>query len=184
MPPRRRTFYLADATLLSNPKILRLRHAHPDEWLAVLGGFHVLIGVATLNGSPKLSPSDIADVLGDQETVIALMREAGLMTPTGIDRATFNEWCPKPRPVYPSDKKPRNHSGGNTSDSAGVGADSGGVGTESGGIPTSSTSSSSSSKAGASSRGVGEPARPPAPKGAGAPIDRDLPPFLQVVNES
>jgi hypothetical protein len=152
MPPRRRTFYLADATLLSNPKILRLRRQHPDEWLSVLGGFHVLIGVATLNGSPKLSQDEISDVLGDQTDVIALLRDVGLMTPTGIDRATFNDWCPKPRPQYPSDKKPRKHSGGKGTDSGGVGRDSGGIGAESGGMPTSTTSSPS--KASSSSRVV------------------------------
>lgn len=153
MPPRRRTFYLADATLLSNPKILRLRRAHPAEWLAVVGGFHVLIGVATLNGSPKLSPDDITDVLGDDETVIRLMREAGLMTATGIDRATFNDWIPKPRPRYPSDDNPRPHSGGKRADSGVVGRDSAGVHSESGGIPTSSTSSPSASAASPSSNG-------------------------------
>ena len=45
MPPRRRTFYLADATLLSNPKVLRLKRLHPDDWLSVLGGFHLLISI-------------------------------------------------------------------------------------------------------------------------------------------
>lgn len=154
MPPRRRTFYLADATLLSNPKILRLRRQHPDEWIAVVGAFHLLIGVATLNGSPKLTHDDISDVLGGQDELIARLREAGLMTPTGIDRATFNDWCPKPRPIYPSDLKPRKRSARNKHDSGGVGHDSGGVGTESGGIPTSSTTSSSSTATTSSSRGV------------------------------
>ena len=154
MPPRRRTFYLADATLLSNPKILRLRRQHPDDWITVVGAFHLLIGVATLNGSPKLSQDDISDVLGGRDDLIARLRDAGLMTPQGIDRATYNDWCPKPRPQYPSDRKPRNRSGGNAPDSGGVGPDSGGVGTESGGMPTSTTSSSSSSKAASSPRGV------------------------------
>ena len=181
MPPRRRTFYLADATLLSNPKVLRLQRQHPDEWLAVLGAFHVLIGVATLNGSPKLSEADIDDVLGDQKSLTDLARSVGLMTSTGIDRATFNDWCPKPRPQYPSDKKPRNHSGGNGTDSGGVGRNSGGVVSESGGMPTSSPSSASTTAS--PSRGANG-GQPPAPKGAAGHIDKDLPPFLQVVNES
>lgn len=158
MPPRRRTFYLADATLLSNPKILRLRRQQPDEWITVVGAFHLLIGVATLNGSPKLTHDDISDVLGGRDDVIALLRDAGLMTPTGIDRATFNDWCPKPRPQYPSDRKPRPHSGGKRADSGGVGSDSGGVDTESDGMPTSSSSSASKAKAASSSGGVGHSA--------------------------
>ena len=117
MPPRRRTFYLADATLLSNPKILRLRRQHPDDWISVVGAFHLLIGVATLNGSPKLTQDDISDVLGGRDDLIVTLRSAGLMTPTGIDKATFNDWCPKPRPQYPSD---RNRSGGKSADSGGV----------------------------------------------------------------
>ena len=158
MPPRRRTFYLADATLLSNPKILRLRRDHPDEWLAVLGGFHVLIGVATLNGSPKLTSAEISDVLGDEVHVSELLRAAGLMTATGIDRATFNDWCPKPRPQYPSDRKPRKPrkpSAGKPSDSAGVRADSAVVGTDSDGIPTSSSSSTALAASSSPSGGVG-----------------------------
>ena len=152
MPPRRRTFYLADATLLSNTKVLRLQRQHPDEWLSAIGAFHVLIGIATLNSSPKLSPSDIDDVLGTQSGVVSLLRTAGLMTPTGIDRATFNEWCPKSRPRYPSDDKPRRNSGGDSADSGGVGRDSGGIRTESGGMPTSTTTSSTTSTS--SSRGM------------------------------
>jgi len=178
MPPRRRTFYLADATLLSNPKILRLRRQHPDEWVTVIGAFHLLIGVATLNGSPKLAQNDISDVLGGRDDLIELLREAGLMTPTGIDRATFNDWCPKPRPQYPSD---RNRSGGKGADSGGVGPDSGGVGAESRGIPTSSSSSASSSKTASPSRGAGP--RSVGPNGPTA-VDTNLPAFLQVVNES
>lgn len=186
MPPRRRTFYLADATLLSNPKILRLQRQHPDDWITVVGAFHLLIGVATLNGSPKLAQNDISDVLGGRDDLIERLREAGLMTPTGIDRATFNDWCPKPRPQYPSDKKPRDRSGGNGPDSGGVGHDSAGVGTDSDGMPTSSTSSPSSSKTASPSRGVGSAngTRPHAPRGAAGSVETDLPPFLQVVNES
>lgn len=179
MPPRRRTFYLADATLLSNPKVLRLRRDHPDEWLSVLGAFHILIGVATLNGSPRLSESDITDVLGEQTVVIGLLRDVGLMTATGIDRVTFNDWCPKPRPQYPSDKKPRRRSAGKRPDSGGVGTDSGGVGPESDGIPTSSSSSASPSKA---SSGGGDQPRSLAPNGATAVTDEDLPLHLRVVN--
>lgn len=151
MPPRRRTFYLADATLLSNPKVIRLRHRHPDEWLAVLGGFHVLIGVATLNGSPRLSRDEIDDVLGGDGTLHELLRSTGLLTRTGIDKATYEEWCPKTRPKYPSDDKPRRNSGGDDADSGGVGPDSAGVGgnsAESGGVPTSTTTSSPSSASG------------------------------------
>lgn len=157
MPPRRRTFYLADATLLSNPKIRGLARTEPDRWLTAIGAFHVLIGVATLNGSPRLTPQEISDTLGDGHgDVIALLRTVGLMTPTGISRSTFEDWCPKARPQYPSDKKPRRNSGGDDTDSGGVGRDSGGVRSDSGGMPTSSTSSST--KAASSSRGVGHSA--------------------------
>jgi hypothetical protein len=163
MPPRRRTFYLADATLLSNPKVIRLRSRHPDQWLAVLGGFHVLIGVATLNGSPRLSQDEISDVLGGDGSLTGLLREAGLLTRTGIDKGTFEEWCPKARPEYPSDRKRRKGSDGDDDDSDGVGRDSAVVGdnsAESGGVPTSTTTSPSSSKAASSSpsRGVGHSA--------------------------
>jgi hypothetical protein len=160
MPPRRRTFYLADATLLSNPKVRRLSRTHPDEWLAVIGAFHVLIGVATLNGSPKLSSEEITDVLGGHEDLVTLLRGAGLMTARGIDKATFDEWTPKARPKYPSDDKPRPDSGGVHPDSGGVGHDSDGIPGDSDGIPTSVTSSSSGSTTASSppSRGVGRSA--------------------------
>lgn len=170
MPPRRRTFYLADATLLSNPKVRRLSRTHPDEWLAVIGAFHVLIGVATLNGSPKLTTDEITDVLGGHEDLVTLLRGAGLMTARGIDRATFEEWTPKARPKYPSDV-PR--PSGDTSDSDGVDPDSGGISDDSAdsagippdsdGMPTSTTTSSSSSVSttGSSppSRGAGHSAK-------------------------
>ena len=156
MPPRRRTFYLADATLLSNPKIRGLTRREPERWVAVIGAFHVLIGVATLNGSPRLTRQEITDTLGDgHDDLIDLLRAVGLMTPTGISRSTFEDWCPKARPQYPSDKKPRGNSGGNGTDSGGVGPDSGGVGTDSGGIPTSSSSSGSSALAASSSSSRG-----------------------------
>ena len=180
MPPRRRTFYLADATLLSNPKILRLRRQHPDDWIAVVGAFHLLIGVATLNGSPKLAQDDISDVLGGRDDLIGRLREAGLMTPTGIDRATFNDWCPKPRPQYPSD---RNRSGGKGADSGGVGRDSTGVGADSDGMPTSSSSSSSGATSASSSRGVGGSANGQR-SGHGRPTavnEEDLPMHLRAV---
>lgn len=182
MPPRRRTFYLADATLLSNPKILRLRRQHPDDWITVVGAFHLLIGVATLNGSPKLSQDDISDVLGGRDDVIATLRVAGLMTPSGIDRATFEDWCPKPRPQYPSDRKPRRRSAGNKHDSAGVGHDSAGVGTESGGMPTSSSSSVATTKASSGGvRSAGESRRSVRPDGPTAVTDEDLPLHLRAV---
>jgi len=176
MPPRRRTFYLADATLLSNPKILRLKRLHPDDWLSVVGAFHLLIGVATLNGSPRLSKDDIEDVLGGHATVAELLRSAGLMTRTGIDRATFEEWTPKPRPKYPSDGGVKSDSDGVEPDSAVVGTDSAGIKpipSESDGMPTSSTSSSSVSTAASSSssRGV-KPTRPTALSGAAGADDR------------
>lgn len=154
MPPRRRTFYLADATVLSNSKVRGLSRAHPRDWLAAWGAFHVLIGVATLNGSPRLSSQDIADVLGPEASdLVSHLRRVGLLSRSGIDPETFDEWCPKPRPKYPSDSK------GVKSDSAGIVSDSGGVvsdSAESNGVPTSSTTSSSvSTTASASpSRGV------------------------------
>jgi hypothetical protein len=151
MPPRRRTFYLADATLLSNPKIRGLARQEPDRWITVIGAFHILIGVATLNGSPRLTSQEIADTLGDgHDDLIGLLRGVGLMTSTGISRSTFEDWCPKPRPRYPSDEKPRPHSGGKGTDSGGVAADSGGIDTDSDGMPTSTTSSTSSAIAASS----------------------------------
>lgn len=155
MPPRRRTFYLADATILSNPKVRGVARSHPRDWLAAWGAFHVLIGVATLNGSPRLSSRDIADVLGPEATdLVELLRQVGLLTRSGIDPATFEEWCPKPRPKYPSDNR------GGRSDSGVINDDSGGVGVdsaESNGAPTSTSSSSSGSPTASSpsSRGVG-----------------------------
>lgn len=104
MPPRRRTFYLADATVLSNSKVRRLTARYPDDWLAAWGAFHILIGVATLNGSPKLPVEDVAVTLGPDHTrLTAMLREVGLLSRGGIDPDTFTEWCPKPRPKYPSD---------------------------------------------------------------------------------
>lgn len=158
MPPRRRTFYLADATVLSNSKVRGLSRDHPRDWLAAWGAFHVLIGVATLNGSPRLSSRDLTDVLGPEHSdLVAMLRRVGLLTRSGIDPETFDEWCPKARPKYPSDYK------GDKPDSDGIVSDSGGVGgdsAESDGVPTSATSSSSGSKAGASSssRGAGRSA--------------------------
>ena len=158
MPPRRRTFYLADATVLSNSKVRGLSRDHPRDWLAAWGAFHVLIGVATLNGSPRLSSRDLTDVLGPEHSdLVAMLRRVGLLTRSGIDPETFEEWCPKARPKYPSDYR------GDKSDSDGIDADSAGVGAdsaESDGAPTSTSSSSSVSKAGASppSRGVGHSA--------------------------
>lgn len=142
MPPRRRTFYLADATVLSNSKVRGLSRDHPRDWLAAWGAFHVLIGVATLNGSPRLSSRDLTDVLGPEHgDLVEMLRRVGLLTRSGIDPATFEEWCPKARPKYPSDYR------GDKSDSDGIPPDSGGVGhdsAESNGASTSSTSSSSS----------------------------------------
>jgi hypothetical protein len=186
MPPRRRTFYLADATVLSNSKVRRLARQHPDDWLAAWGAFHILIGVATLNGSPRLTDEDVTDTLGaDHDRLADVLRDAGLLTRTGIDPATFREWCPKPRPRYPSDSR------GITPDSDGVPPDSGGIEHDSARTPTesptssTSSSSTSSSKAASSSRGVGpSAAQPLAPKGAAALVEKDLPPFLQVVNET
>jgi hypothetical protein len=184
MPPRRRTFYLADATVLSNSKVRGLSREHPRDWLAAWGAFHVLIGVATLNGHPRLSSRDLADTLGPEHAdLVVMLRKVGLLTRSGIDPETFEEWCPKPRPKYPSDYN------GKPPDSGGVGSDSGGVSVdsaESNGAPTSTTSSSSasSSKAASSSRGVGGAAQPLAPKGAAALVEKELPPYLQVVNES
>jgi hypothetical protein len=155
MPPRRRTFYLADATVLSNSKVRGLARDYPRDWLAAWGAFHVLIGGATLNGSPRLSSRDLADVLGPEHAdLLNLLRRVGLLTRSGIDPDTFEEWCPKPRPRYPSDDR------GNKSDSDGITSDSDGVGrnsAEKDGVPTSSSSSSSPSKAASSSssRGVG-----------------------------
>lgn len=156
MPPRRRTFYLADATVLSNSKVRGLARSHPRDWLAAWGAFHVLIGVATLNGSPRLSSRDIADVLGPEAgDLVDHLRRVGLLTRSGIDPETFEEWCPKPRPKYPSDNRgDKSDSDGITDDSAGVGDDS----AESDGAPTSTTSSSSPSKAASSSGGVGHSA--------------------------
>jgi hypothetical protein len=154
MPPRRRTFYLADATVLSNSKVRGLSRDHPRDWLAAWGAFHVLIGVATLNGSPRLSSRDLADVLGPEHgDLVELLRRVGLLTRSGIDPETFEEWCPKPRPKYPSDYR------GDKANSGGVGPDSGGVGgnsAESNGVPTSSTSSSSDTAS--PSRGAGNSA--------------------------
>jgi len=156
MPPRRRTFYLADATVLSNAKVRGLSREHPRDWLAAWGAFHVLIGVATLNGSPRLSSRDLTDVLGPEHgDLVKMLQKVGLLTRSGIDPETFEEWCPKPRPKYPSD------SGGGKPDSGGVDPDSGGVGAdsaESNGAPTSTTSSASSSKTASSSpsRGAGK----------------------------
>src|SRR6185369_2481595 len=142
MPPRRRTLYLADATVLSNSKVRGLSRDHPRDWLAAWGAFHVLIGVATLNGSPRLSSRDLTDVLGPEHgDLVEMLRRVGLLTRSGIDPATFEEWCPKARPKYPSDY-------------GGVGADS----AESNGASTSSTSSSSKAGASSSSRGAGRSA--------------------------
>lgn len=158
MPPRRRTFYLADATVLSNSKVRGLARSHPRDWLAAWGAFHVLIGVATLNGSPRLSSRDIADVLGPEAgDLVEHLRRVGLLTRSGIDPETFEEWCPKPRPKYPSDNR------GGKADSDGIDGDSAGVGddsAESNGAPTSSTSSSSGSLTASSppSRGAGRSA--------------------------
>jgi hypothetical protein len=158
MPPRRRTFYLADATVLSNSKVRGLSREHPRDWLAAWGAFHVLIGVATLNGHPRLSSRDLTDTLGPEHAdLLAMLRRVGLLTRSGIDPETFEEWCPKARPKYPSDYN------GKPPDSGGVGSDSGGVGqdsAESDGASTSTTSSSSSSGAASSppSRGVGRSA--------------------------
>ena len=165
MPPRRRTFYLGDATILSNPKVRRLARQHPDRWLSVLGAFHVLIGVATLNGSPRLTRDEITDTIGEgHDDLIGLLREVGLMTTTGIRRETFDAWTPKARPKYPSDEKGRPNtaeSDGETRNSAGVGRsitefrrNSDGVHADSGGVPTSSTSSSSSTGSTSPSDGV------------------------------
>lgn len=159
MPPRRRTFYLADATLLANSKVRRLMR-HPD-WLGAIGTFHILIGVATLNDSPDFSDADCDDLLGEESRPYVLMlRTVGLMTETGLDAATFEEWKPKPRPRYPSDDRTPAESDGitpTTAESDGVGvpklafprsSESAGVGRNSAekvGMPTSSTSSSSSS---------------------------------------
>lgn len=157
MPPRRRTFYLADATALSNGKVRRLARQHPDDWLSAWGAFHILIGVATLNGSPRLTDDDIVDALTpDFERLVPILREAGFLTRTGIDAKTFAEWCPKPRPKYPSDRK---GSDGDTTDSDGVGSDSAGVDGRSEGTPTespttTSTSSSSSTTGSTSSTPV------------------------------
>jgi len=156
MPPRRRTFYLADATVLSNSKVRGLSRDHPRDWLAAWGAFHVLIGVATLNGSPRLSSRDLTDVLGPEHgDLVEMLRRVGLLTRSGIDPATFEEWCPKARPKYPSDYR------GVASDSDGIPPDSGGVGAdsaESNGASTSSTSSSSKAGASSSSRGAGRSA--------------------------
>jgi len=185
MPPRRRTFYLADATVLSNSKVRGLSREHPRDWLAAWGAFHVLIGVATLNGHPRLSSRDLADTLGPEHAdLIAMLRKVGLLTRSGIDPDTFEEWCPKPRPKYPSD------SAGVKGDSAGVVPDSVGVGknsAESDGVPTSTSSSSSGSTTASSStsRGVGgsakNGARPTAPSGAVALTEEDLPEHLRKV---
>ena len=181
MPPRRRTFYLADATVLSNSKVRGLARSNPDEWLSAWGAFHVLIGVATLNGHPRLSSRDVADVLGPEHLHLAeLLRKVGLLTRSGIDPETFEEWCPKPRPKYPSDyagAKP--DSDGVDPDSAGVSRDS----AESDGAPTSTTSSSSASKTASSSRGAKDAPRPTALSGAAGAVEKELPAFLQVVNE-
>lgn len=147
MPPRRRTFYLADATALSNGKVRRLTRLHPDVWLAAWGAFHVLIGVATLNGSPRLTDADVTDTLGtDHDHLAAVLREVGLLTRNGVDPQTFRDWCPKPRPKYPSD------SGGARPDSDGIRptpAESDPIPMES---PTSSTTSTSSSPSGSTPR--------------------------------
>lgn len=163
MPPRRRTFYLADATVLSNAKVRRLARQHPDDWLSAWGAFHILIGVATLNGSPRLTEDDIIDTLGEDHAHLAVtLREAGLLTRTGIEPATFKEWCPKPRPKYPSDRRGStgtdNDSDGVSTDSDGIGHDSKVTPTES---PTSSTTSTSSSSTGSTtSEGVTLPFPP------------------------
>ena len=156
MPPRRRTFYLADATVLSNSKVRGLSRDHPRDWLAAWGAFHVLIGVATLNGHPRLSSRDLTDVLGPEHAdLVALLRRVGLLTRSGIDPETFEEWCPKARPKYPSDYN------GKPPDSGGIDPDSGGVGqdsAESDGVSTSSSSSGSKAGASSSSRGAGRSA--------------------------
>jgi hypothetical protein len=161
MPPRRHTFYLADATILSNPKFRRLARGGPD-WISCVGAFHILIGVATLEGSPYFTDEDIEDILGTEAMPwVVMLRKVGLMTATGLDPDTFEDWRPKARPRYPSDgvpgsqtdsdgvggittesphKLPRNQAG-----SGGVGFDSNGIGTDSDGIPTSTSSSSSGS---------------------------------------
>jgi hypothetical protein len=158
VPPRRRTFYLADATVLSNSKVRSLARSHPRDWLAAWGAFHVLIGVATLNDSPRLTSRDIEDVLGPEVgDLVEHLRRLGLLTRSGIDPETYEEWCPRPRPKYPSDSK------GAKADSAGITTDSGGVGpdsAESNGVPTSTTSSSATAASSSSSRGAEEKTTP------------------------
>jgi hypothetical protein len=183
MPPRRRTFYLADATILSNVKVRKLARVHPDRWLSAWGAFHVLIGVATLNGSPRLTRDDVLETIGpEHDDLLDLLRDAGLLSKTGIDAATFKEWCPKPRPRYPSDDT---RSGGAGSDSGGMGSDSGGVRGDSAGVrhdsegtppesPTSATSSSSGSTtaSSSSSRGAGKKDGPKDDNDGRSPAER------------
>lgn len=154
MPPRRRTFYLADATVLANPKVRGLSRSNPDEWLAAWGAFHILIGVATINGSPRLSSRDLADVLGPEHVHLAeLLRRVGLLTRSGIDPDTFAEWCPKPRPHYPSDDTRGDRR--NSAENRPTTPESDTIPPES---PTSSTSSSSRAASSPPSRGVGHSA--------------------------
>ncbi len=144
MPPRRRTFYLADATALSNTKVRRLQR--DDRWLSAWGAFHILIGVATLEDDPTFTEDECEDLLGAGSSEWALMlRGVGLMDANGLDPATFEEWKPKPRPRYPSDGVPRSQT-----DSGGVRDDY----AEKTGMPTSSSSSTSSTASSSSSRGA------------------------------